>query len=188
MNARRGIWAALAVTLAAVAWTSAIEGDDEAVAVRPARNAGASVAAKSADAERRAAPPAKAQRASAEEPRAWPTPPADAQRPSWAALDRQAARAWSPPPLPPPAPSVSREAAAAANEPVMPPVPYTLLGRLDDGAQPMALIAGAQRTYSAKAGDVLDGAWRVESVGPQGVALVWLPGMRSLQLTYRPSS
>ncbi|HEX2009706.1 MAG TPA: hypothetical protein VJN44_02100, partial [Roseateles sp.] len=68
------------------------------------------------------------------------------------------------------------------------PFPYQLIGRLEDGGQSLALLAGANRSISAKAGDVIDGQWRVERVGPAGLALIWLPAQQAQNISFRPSS
>jgi hypothetical protein len=48
-------------------------------------------------------------------------------------------------------------------------------------------LAGTTRTLGARAGDVIDGQWRVESVDAAGVALLWIPGGQRQTLIYRPS-
>ncbi len=62
-----------------------------------------------------------------------------------------------------------------AAPPQAPAFPYTLIGRLDDGAA-RVLLSGRQRSFGAKATDVIDGAWRVDAVDDESVTLTWLPG------------
>jgi hypothetical protein len=57
---------------------------------------------------------------------------------------------------------------------------------MDDG-EPRALLSGRTRSFGAKAGEVIDGAWRVDAVAPDGVTLTWLPGGLSRTLSF-PSS
>jgi len=70
-------------------------------------------------------------------------------------------------------------ATAAAAQPVLlanaapeeAPLPFTLIGLIDEGAGARALLMSAQRTLAVKAGDQIDGGWRVVSIQPQGVSL-----------------
>ena len=75
---------------------------------------------------------------------------------------------------------------AAPPQPQAPAFPYQLIGRLDDGPQTQALLAGAQRTLAAKAGDLLDGQWRVDRVEADAVHLTWLPGKLPQTIGYLP--
>ena len=59
--------------------------------------------------------------------------------------------------------------------PVAPPFPYKWIGRLDDGQVAQALLSGPQRSFGARAGEVLDGRWRIERVAATKLALTWLP-------------
>jgi hypothetical protein len=78
------------------------------------------------------------------------------------------ARSWEPPPttvkrsLPPPPPQA-------------PPLPFAYLGKLVDGEQTTVFLAASDRNYVARAGDTLDGRYRVESIAEDGLALTYLP-------------
>ncbi len=159
---------AVAATLAATVWAAVQDG-----------GAGAEPASASAPPTHRAPPATQA----AVAPAAWPEPPSAEARPAWRDAQPQGLAGWGPPPpaAPPPAPSP-----AAPAPPQPPEFPYTLIGRLDDG-QPQALLAGRTRSFGAKAGDVIDGDWRVETVDPDGVTLTWLPGAITRTLNF-PSS
>jgi hypothetical protein len=153
---------ALGLTLAASIYLAFQPEDDELPAPVAASRRGDSTAARSGVSR----PPVSASLA-------WPTalPARDAA--SWRPMDVAVASAWGvPPPAPPARPAVAVVASAA--EP--PPLPYTLIGRIDDGGQAVALLAGPRRTESVKAGDRLDQDWRVEAVQDDGVHLLWLPG------------
>ena len=69
----------------------------------------------------------------------------------------------------------------------MPKFPYTLIGRIDDAGQVHALLEGPQATLGVKAQDVVDGQWRIDSIGPTGLSVIWLPGGQRQLLAYRPS-
>lgn len=62
---------------------------------------------------------------------------------------------------------------ATATPPPVPSFSYKLIGRLDDGI-PQALLSGTSRSFGVKAGDVIDGQWRVDSVEAQTVTVTWL--------------
>lgn len=164
--------AGLAVAVAATLWAAQMqEQEGEApVAVAPTRPA-----------PRPATPAASA---TAPAP-AWTL----AERAPWPEASGSQLAAWSPPPPPPPPPAAPLQAAVVdTGPPPAPPFPYQLIGRLEEGGVPaQALLASGNRSLSAKAGDVIDGQWRVDSVGPSGLALTWLPGQQTQTLTFRPS-
>lgn len=123
-------------------------------------------------------------------------------RADWPALGDAARAAWGPPP-PPPLPAATR-AQEPPPPPVAPPFPYQLVGRWEEpgaalasadgpaarerppapaGAAPRpsaamtikAVIAGPQATWVLGAGEVIDGQWRIERVGPRSLELTYLP-------------
>ncbi|MGN6828668.1 hypothetical protein [Paucibacter sp. M5-1] len=161
--------AALAAALAATMWAAQIEETaDEPVALARPKTAGAAAAASAAP------PPSRA-------------PWAQVERAPWPEAPQAQLAAWGPPPpppAPPPAPAPPPEAAPA---PVAPAFPYQLIGRLEEGGVSQALLSAGNRSLNAKAGDVIDGQWRVERVGPNGLGLLWLPGQQSQTITFRPS-
>lgn len=164
--------AGLAVAVAATLWAAQLEDAAEAPGVALA-----------------AVPTAK--------PRAAPSPVASAPAapPAWEAAAREPwpeasgaqLAAWMPPP-PPPAPAAPPVQAQPPAAPVAPPFPYQLIGRLEEGGQHLALLTGPNRSLSAKAGDVIDGQWRVDRVEPSGLALTWLPAQQAQNISFRPSS
>ena len=91
-------------------------------------------------------------------------------RSAWPEADPAALAAWSAP-APPSAPP----SASAPSRPVAPPFPYKWIGRLDDGQAAQALLSGPQRSFGARAGEVLDGRWRIERVAATKLELTWLP-------------
>jgi hypothetical protein len=97
--------------------------------------------------------------------------PAPAPRAAWPEPRPQALLAWGPPPAPP---APARPASAPGSAPP-PEFPYRWIGRLDDGDVAQALLSGPQRSIGARAGDVLDGRWRVDRVDTSRLELTWLP-------------
>lgn len=160
---------ALGATVAATVWLATQPEDDTpAVAAAPVRRAPPAGAASAAAV---ASGPASASAATAA---ALPG------RAPWAEVSSAQLAAWQPPPPPPPPPAPPPVVAPPPPPPVAPPAPYQMIGRVVEGegarAVQVALLAGASKALSAKAGDVLDGQWRVEQVSDSGVRLTWLPG------------
>lgn len=182
MNSRPVLLMALAVTLALVGWVAS---HDEAASeplvaplVRPAARAvtsGTGAAARSSISELEAALAGT-----------WAPAPLASLRAPWRAADSAAVMAWSPPP-PPPIPVAARAAAPSSPPPPQaPPMPYTLIGRLEAEGEVKALLAGPTRTLTAQVGDVLDGDWRVDAIRSNAITLTWLPANSSQTLAYKP--
>jgi len=160
--------AALAVTVAATLWASQSEED---VAVQP-------IAGKS-----RAAAPGKApSKEVAAEPLAvvswnpvrrepWATPP-DSQFAAWA---------------PPPPPRVVAEPPPPPPPPMAPAFPYQLIGRMVDGEQTLALLAGPTRSLAVRAGELIDGQWKVDQISTSGLAVTWQPAQLKQTIAFRPT-
>lgn len=98
-------------------------------------------------------------------------PSAEARRTPWPDASEAALAAWSPPAPPPPAPTLR----AAPPKPQAPPFPYQWIGRLDDGESPQVLLSGTHRSFGVRAGEVLEGKWRVERIAAQAMQVTWLP-------------
>lgn len=74
-------------------------------------------------------------------------------------------KSWTPPPKasPPPVPTV-------------PPFPFTFLGKLgQQGAEPKVFLMRGEQLYTVRRGDVLDGAYRVDAIGENGIDVTYLP-------------
>lgn len=85
---------------------------------------------------------------------------------------------WNPPPPepppagPPPPPP----------PPTAPPIPFTFIGKaLGDGRWEV-FVAQGERVHAVHAGDVVDGAWRVDTVAPPVMTLTYLPLGQQQQL------
>jgi hypothetical protein len=84
-----------------------------------------------------------------------------------AAPDLFEAKSWyvpppPPKPLPPPPPSA-------------PPLPFAFMGKLVEDGQLTVFLTKQERNYVVKAGDTLDGMYKVEAVTPTMLTLVYLP-------------
>lgn len=79
-------------------------------------------------------------------------------------------RSWYvPPPPPPPPPKV------VPPPPSAPPLPFAYLGRyIDADVQTFFLVRG-DRVITARAGDILDGLYRVDGVEGSSLVLTYLP-------------
>lgn len=92
--------------------------------------------------------------------------------------DLFAAHSWY---VPPPPPSAAGAAAAAAarevapRAPSAPPMPFQYLGKLADGDSLRVFLLRGERIHTVRAGDVIDGTYRVERVTGTQMTLVYLP-------------
>lgn len=84
---------------------------------------------------------------------------------------------WNPPP---PAPSAEESAAAAAAAappppPSAPPLPFTYLGKANEGGVWEVYLARTDKTYIVKQGTVIDVQYRVDTITPPNLTLTYLP-------------
>ncbi|MCV2351420.1 hypothetical protein [Paucibacter sp. Y2R2-4] len=184
---RYALGAALLLTLAASAWVASHEEAESENLARPVASnrrepvpASGARTSPSAGASQKNAAPASAEVVM---PSSWSPP----ERGAWQAAAESQFAAWSPPPPPPP-PKVAAAPPAPPAPPMAPAFPYQLLGRLVEGDQAQALLAGPNRSLAVKAGDVVDGQWRVDQVHERGINLTWLPAKLPQTLVFRPSS
>ena len=169
---------ALALTLAATLWSALMNPDDEASLAQPVAG------------ERRA--PVQPSNARKPAPAAAAAEPlvatnwAKVERATWTVPANSFFAAWAPPPPPPPPKAVVAPPAPPA-APVAPAFPYQLIGRLVEGDQATALLASPSRSLAAKAGDVVDGQWRVDQVTERGLTLTWLPAKLNQTISFKPT-
>jgi hypothetical protein len=91
-----------------------------------------------------------------------------------------AGRNWNPPAAP--AAVVANGPPPPPPAPVAPPLPFTVLGKgLADGAWEVYL-ARADRTYVARAGTVIDGMYRIDTIAPPTLTITYLPLKQTQQL------
>ena len=77
------------------------------------------------------------------------------------------AKSWYVPP-PPPKP-------VPPPPPAPPPLPFIYMGKLLEGDRLTVFLTKQDRNFAVKAGDTLDGAYRVESVNARQVTFTYLP-------------
>lgn len=76
--------------------------------------------------------------------------------------------AWQPPPAPPARPE-------PPPAPLPPQQPYAYLGRLDDADRRAVLLGRGERSLTARAGETLEGAWRLEAIRDDVIEFTHLP-------------
>lgn len=74
-----------------------------------------------------------------------------------------------PPPPPPPAPY------APPPPPEAPPLPYSYVGRWQEGGETTFYLARGALPVSVRAGQVLDGVWKLDTVDRSALNFVYLP-------------
>lgn len=167
---------ALATTLAATAWV-ATRPQDEAEPVATVVRRPVSMGA-----------PASAPGAASA---VMPSLASSAGRPAWSEPAPGQFSAWMPPPPPPPPPAAAPTPPPPPPPPMAPPLAYQMIGRLVEGegakAVEVALLNGPNRSVSVRAGDTLDGQWRVDQVSSSGVRLTWLPAQLPQTLVFKPA-
>ena len=165
---------ALAVTISATLWASQMGDGDEA---RPVAGAGsraptANAQTKLTNNKSTQAPVRQAASLSAVPRAPWPA----ASAPQFAA--------WMPPPPPPPPPAPVMTKAQPV-VPVAPPLPYELIGRIEEAGITKALLAGPMRTLAVQRGDVIDQQWQVDDINERGLALTYKPTGTRQTLAFR---
>ena len=75
----------------------------------------------------------------------------------------------------PPPPPQQATPKAAAPVPVAPPVPYRFAGKVLKGSEEEILVSKGELVFPVKAGETLDGMYRVESIGADRIELLYLP-------------
>jgi len=79
-------------------------------------------------------------------------------------------RSWTPP-----APAGPKVAAAPPPKPVAPPLPYRVAGQVTHDGVMQVVLAREDRVFTVREGETLDNIYRVESITPDMVTLVYLP-------------
>jgi hypothetical protein len=91
--------------------------------------------------------------------------------------DAFAARSWAPATPPPAAPRAAGPVAAA--RPAPPPMPYRVAGQVAQGEGAEVVLAKGDAIFTVREGELLEGGYRVESIGPDSVTLFYVPlGLR----------
>lgn len=173
-KSQRRRWAVLVPLLGGATWLALFGDKTPAGVVKPAsaavaRPAAAPPAPSRTPAPRRdAAEPVEALR-----PRVVPdTPP----RP---AADLFAVAAWRLPPPPPPPPEPVAQPKAA---PPLPALNYKVLGKKEENNLWEVYLGRDDSSFIARAGETLEGLWRVEQIEPPLMTLVHVPSGQQLKL------
>lgn len=66
-----------------------------------------------------------------------------------------------------------------------PPFPHAWVGRFNDDRALRAVLTGAQSTWVVKAGDVIEGQWRVDEIQDRTMSLTYLPLKQQQTLVMR---
>ena len=91
--------------------------------------------------------------------------------------DLFSARSWAPPPAPA---RVATAAPAPSAGPTVPPMPYRVAGQVMHDGAANVVLARNDRVYIVREGEELDGGYRVESIQPDRVTLLYEPlGVRN---------
>ena len=80
-------------------------------------------------------------------------------------------QSWTPPPPPPQA----AMQAPPPPPPMAPPLPFTFIGKSVGNGSWEVYLARGDRTYVARANEVLDGTYRVDAIAPPVLTLTYLP-------------
>ena len=151
---------ALALTLVAVQWAGGQDGADDRVAAGRQADEAAKPA-RGPDATAPAAERVPELRLELLGSRTSPAPNGDPFQ----------ARSWAPAPdplevsrrrLPPPPPQA-------------PPLPFSYLGKLVEDARTTVFLAQQDRNHVVRAGDTIDGTYRVERIGEDALVVTYLP-------------
>lgn len=146
---------ALVLTLAAVKWAAS----NTDVEVKPAVSPRASAADESPS-EAQAVPRLELERLRRSPPERVQADPF--ARRNWDVAARDEARRNAPPPPPPPPPTA-------------PPLPYQYLGKAVEDGKVTAFLSRGENTYVVRAGDTLDGAYRVERLDERVIVFKYMP-------------
>lgn len=200
---RKSMWGALIVVVAVTGWMSTQQGDDELVAPGKAGRKGAAQASPGRAGVRTTASTKAAARSDLPAADSWVARNLIAGVQAWQqraglnSMDKGTPLAWAsnaPPPPPPPPPEV----APPPPPPMAPPFPHRWVGRFNDepvlvasgasgastgtGLQ-RAVLAGPVSTWVVKAGDVIEGQWRIDQIQDRQMRLTYLPLKQSLSIS-----
>jgi hypothetical protein len=80
---------------------------------------------------------------------------------SWQAIAQEEARKSAPPPPPP--------------KPQAPPLPFKFLGKLVEDERTLVFLVRDDRNFIVKAGDTIEGAYRVDEIADAAMTFTYLP-------------
>ena len=103
------------------------------------------------------------------------TPAERLELPERRGLSRTPGELFGAPPAPAPVTKKAPPAPVVVSAPVAPPVPYRFAGKVRKGSEEEVLISKGDVVVPVKAGDTLDGVYKVESISAERIDLVYLP-------------
>jgi Cohesin domain len=103
------------------------------------------------------------------------SPPERLELPERRGLSRTQGELFGAPPPPAPVAKKAPPAPVVAPAPVAPPVPYRYAGKVRKGSEEEVLISKGDVVVPVKAGDTLDGVYKVEAISAERIDLVYLP-------------
>lgn len=127
-----------------------------------------------------AAQPAPAERNPAVDRHDEPPPERFAALPAREPLSASQGELFGPRSWESPAPKARKPARRA--EPAAPPMPYRVAGQVTREGGMRVVLAKADRIYEVREGDTLEDGYRIESIRPDAVTLVYLPLARRERL------
>lgn len=148
------------IVVGLLVWFAPQESDHEVGLVEPAERA------------RTATAPASARQGEAQQSALAPEPrqALDAKTP-----DLFKATSWFVPPPPPPQQQASLIPPPPPPPPQAPPLPFSFMGRYDDGVKPVYLLTRGDLVLTAAVGDKLDGTYQVEALEGNNLVINYLP-------------
>jgi hypothetical protein len=69
----------------------------------------------------------------------------------------------------------TKEQASAPPAPAAPPFPFAYIGRIEQDGETLIFLTKEDRNYIAKDGEVIDGNYRLEQIGPRQITFTYLP-------------
>lgn len=86
-----------------------------------------------------------------------------------------ASKSWYVPPPPPPPSLAPAAKPLPPPPPTAPPLPFTYLGKYQDSAVPVIFLVRGDRILTVRAGDVIEGTYRVDGIVGAALGLTYLP-------------
>lgn len=84
-------------------------------------------------------------------------------------------RGWQAPPAPEPPPPPVAPAPPPPVQAGPPPLPFQYMGRLDDDGVEAVYVSHGERSWAVRAGETLDGTYKVLNLEPQHIEFEYLP-------------
>ena len=120
----------------------------------------------------------------------WPLRLPDPHDSQWPRQQVASNYGWeppAPPPVrPPPKPVLAIAPPVPDGPPPVPAFPYEMVGLLEQDSRISAWLTSSRGTRTVLPEQVLDGRWRVDTIGPRGMTVTWLETGQTFQIKYAP--